>query len=63
LREERHKAGEIVIREGDKGDKFYLVLEGEAHAFLSESPAQQVLRTYRPGDYFGEVALLKNVPR
>jgi hypothetical protein len=51
-------AGECVIRVGDAGDRFYIVGEGELEidAGGRTSPA-------RAGDYFGEIALLRNVPR
>jgi cAMP-dependent protein kinase regulator len=32
LREERYKSGDYVIREGEIGDKFYIICEGEAIA-------------------------------
>ncbi len=50
---------------GDQGDKFYLIESGNAVATKSVSkgkPAEKVF-SYKQGDYFGELALLKNTPR
>jgi MFS family permease len=51
-------AGELVIRAGDEGDRFYIIGDGELdvdangrHSIVHEA------------DYFGEIALLRNVPR
>jgi MFS family permease len=51
-------AGEVVIRAGDAGDRFYIVGEGEL-----DIDADGVHGTARRADYFGEIALLRDVPR
>ena len=51
-------AGELVIQAGDIGDRFYIVGEGAL-----EISADGVRKTARQADYFGEIALLKDVPR
>mmetsp|Transcript_5967 Transcript_5967/g.9527 ORF Transcript_5967/g.9527 Transcript_5967/m.9527 type:complete len:109 (-) Transcript_5967:63-389(-) len=57
--------GEVIIKQGDSGDMFYILEEGEAvceKVYLAGTPAQEVLR-YTAGGYFGELALLTNEPR
>ena len=65
LKEEWHEAGDYVIKEGDDGNIFYLVMSGEAIATKTMElgkPPVQVFQ-YKEGDYFGERALIKNEPR
>jgi MFS family permease len=52
-------AGAEVIREGEHGDRFYIILEGSVD--VSSRGQAVVTRTER--DYFGEIALLRDVPR
>jgi MFS family permease len=52
------QAGELVITAGEVGDRFYIVGGGELDIF-----AEGLHRTARQADYFGEIALLRDVPR
>jgi MFS family permease len=51
-------AGECVFRLGDEGDRFYIVADG---AFAIDVGGRR--ETASAGDYFGEIALLRDVPR
>ena len=52
--------GTAVVREGDPGDRFYVVFAGMLSVSQRDLGNQGLLR---PGDYFGEVALAMDVPR
>ena len=60
MRREDVAAGSGVIKEGEDGDRFYVILRG-MFAVSQESRGPQGL--LRPGEYFGEVALAMSVPR
>jgi thioredoxin reductase (NADPH) len=56
--------GDIVLKEGDAADRFYMVIKGEAEASHREADGSQiVVNRFGPGDYFGEGGLLNDAPR
>jgi ATP-binding cassette subfamily B protein len=61
---ERCVEGQTIFEEGDPGDKLYFVDRGEVEVLIS-GPAGEERRValLRDGDYFGEIALLDDVPR
>jgi MFS family permease len=55
----RVPAREVILRQGDPGDRFYVIGEGEVEIALDGGPPKTLGR----GAYFGEIALLRDVPR
>jgi predicted MFS family arabinose efflux permease len=51
--------GTVIITEGEPGDRYYLVVAGTVDVTIRG----HVVRTMMAGDSFGEIALLRNVPR
>jgi serine/threonine protein phosphatase PrpC/CRP-like cAMP-binding protein len=54
-----YKDTDVVIREGDKGDELFIVLEGKVRV----SRGDQVLTHLGQGEHVGEMALIRSVPR
>jgi CRP-like cAMP-binding protein len=52
--------GTAIVREGETGDRFYVVFAGMLSVSWSAMGKREVLR---PGDYFGEVSLAMDMPR
>jgi MFS family permease len=59
LEEVRAAAGQEVVRQGEPGDLFYLVKDGALDVYVDGRKVQ----TLGPGESFGEIALLRDVPR
>ena len=63
LSPERFQSGETIVRQGDPGDKLYVINRGQADVFVSEGAVETKVNVLKDGDYFGEFALLTNQPR
>eukprot|EP00444_Apocalathium_aciculiferum_P028453 CAMPEP_0183438986 /NCGR_PEP_ID=MMETSP0370-20130417/77726_1 /TAXON_ID=268820 /ORGANISM="Peridinium aciculiferum, Strain PAER-2" /LENGTH=420 /DNA_ID=CAMNT_0025627331 /DNA_START=55 /DNA_END=1317 /DNA_ORIENTATION=+ len=64
LQKQTVQKGEHVITQGEEGSKFYLVEEGELAAMKStEGDPEREVKSYKMGDYFGELALINEVTR
>ena len=66
MEEKQFKQGESVIKQGDNGDCLYIVDSGEldcSKRFPDNPDVDKYLKTYVPGEAFGELALLYNAPR
>lgn len=61
---QHYEANEVVFREGDKGDRLYVVVNGNVQ-IVSEKPGQPaaLIAELGPGDCFGEMALVSDQPR
>jgi putative ABC transport system ATP-binding protein len=61
---EKHPAGSVIIRQGEEGDKFYLIRSGRVDVIADDDrPTRKVLATMGEGEIFGEMALLTGEPR
>ncbi|EER18890.1 cAMP-dependent protein kinase regulatory subunit, putative [Perkinsus marinus ATCC 50983] len=57
-------AGEMIVKQGEPGDTFYVIEDGDCEALKERDGGQQeVVMSYGAGDYFGELALLRGEPR
>ncbi len=62
--EEMHQGGATVFEEGQKGDKFYLILDGAIRiSRFVPGMGEEALAVLRNGAYFGEMALIDEFPR
>ncbi|QAR32269.1 cyclic nucleotide-binding domain-containing protein [Geovibrio thiophilus] len=61
---ESYNAGRLILKEGDKGDRFCIIAEGEVG--ISKDVNDQTcifLNNLKAGDFFGEMAILTGYPR
>lgn len=60
--------GEYVFHQGDRGDHFYIIEEGQVECGFEQELSDgttsfELIRTLGQGDHFGEIALINNVRR
>jgi CRP-like cAMP-binding protein len=64
LREHSLRKGQVLFREGDRGDAMYLVREGTVIVSKAVTGrVDQVLARFGPGEFFGEMSLFDRFPR
>ncbi len=62
--EEGHRRGTRIFSEGEKGEKFYLILKGAVRiSRFVPGMGEEALAVLRPGAYFGEMSLVDEAPR
>lgn len=57
-------AGEIIIKQNDPGEDFFIISKGSFDVFIRDSEGtEKKVSSMSEGEYFGEIALLKEIPR
>jgi putative ABC transport system ATP-binding protein len=60
---EKFPRGGVVFRQGDEGDKFYLIREGQVEVLIDGPDGLKPVARLEQGNIFGETSLLKHQPR
>jgi len=64
LKSQNFRKGQAIIKQGEEGREFYIVGAGEAQIILEhESGFKELVGVLKPGDSFGEIALIEHTPR
>ncbi|MCC6177886.1 MAG: cyclic nucleotide-binding domain-containing protein [Chloroflexi bacterium] len=59
----RYLSGDVIIRQGEPGDRFYLIVDGRAEVVVEYDGESRQVAVLTVGDFFGELALLDSAPR
>lgn len=54
-----YRTGEVVFRQGDKGNCMFVIQDGEVEAVVDSDGRELRLRTMGPNEFFGEMALFE----
>jgi uncharacterized protein YhbP (UPF0306 family) len=56
-------ASEVIVHQGAPADKFFIIVDGEVEVVREDDGQQRKVATLRSGHFFGEVAILRDMPR
>jgi CRP-like cAMP-binding protein/general stress protein 26 len=56
-------AGDVVVRQGTPADKFFIIVDGEVEVVREDEGKTRQLATLGRGQFFGEIAILRDTPR
>src|SRR5204862_3339407 len=57
------EAGDVIVRQGAPADKFFIIIDGEVEVVHEQDGATKRLATLTAGQFFGEMAILRDTPR
>jgi uncharacterized protein YhbP (UPF0306 family) len=63
LQSVRVQAGDVIVRQGGPADKFFIVADGEVELVRQDDGHPEVVDTLGPGQFFGELAIMRDTPR
>jgi uncharacterized membrane protein len=64
MEEMKFAPGQVIIREGEPGDLFYVITAGHVEVIIRDADGSDVvLHVAGPGEFFGELSMLTNEPR
>jgi CRP-like cAMP-binding protein len=63
LKQTTIKKGTEILRQGDMGDKFYIIGSGEVSVHVKKGMGMKKVAVLGDGDFFGEMALISDLPR
>ena len=56
-------SGDVIVRQGAPADKFFIIVDGEVEVTREDDGQQRTLATLKQGQFFGEMAILRDAPR
>ncbi len=56
-------AGDVIVRQGAPADKFFIIIDGEVEVIREDDGQARQLATLTRGQFFGEMAILRDTPR
>ncbi len=63
LETQGYRDGEVIVRQGAPADKFFIIVSGDVEVLRSDSEGERTVGSLKAGQFFGEIAILRDSPR